>query len=176
MKKFFPKLMPGMRTLKTGLCVFICLTLAFVFHYDWPVFACVASIVCLQDTPEKSFVTGFARVIGTLIGGVIGIILLWVYLAAPYDIIKIPLTTAGIIIAVVSCVALKKPEAASICAITVTVISLAAYHSTGEVFIYALVRMAETAAGVVVAVLVNRFVSRGKHGDDKEDGFHLSKR
>jgi len=65
---------PGMRTAKTALTV----TLVMVLYRlvlgpdDW-VFgapmACIAAVICLQDTVGKTLEEGTARVVGTFIGG-----------------------------------------------------------------------------------------------------------
>ena len=62
----------GSRNIKTALSVLICL----IF---WPnsLFAAIAAVICVQDTVENSVKIGLNRLIGTLLGGILGVILLF---------------------------------------------------------------------------------------------------
>lgn len=65
---------PGMRTVKTALTVTLLMVLyrlvlgPELWIYSVPM-ACVAAVICLQDSVGKTLQEGTARVIGTFIGG-----------------------------------------------------------------------------------------------------------
>lgn len=63
----------GSRNIKTGLSVLICL----IF---WPnsLFAAIAAVICVQSTIENSLKIGLNRLIGTLLGGVLSLMLLYI--------------------------------------------------------------------------------------------------
>ena len=63
----------GLRNIKTAISVCICLIL---FSKD-PFFAAIASIMCMQDTVEHSLKIATNRVVGTLLGGLLGLIFLY---------------------------------------------------------------------------------------------------
>ena len=58
-----------MRAIKTALAVFCCLLISIPLHRESPFFSCIASIVCMQATWEKSLKSGLNRFYGTLLGG-----------------------------------------------------------------------------------------------------------
>lgn len=60
---------PGLRAVKSALAVFLCLLVSIPLHRESPFFSCIASIVCMQPTWEKSLRTGFHRFYGTVLGG-----------------------------------------------------------------------------------------------------------
>lgn len=158
-KSLLIKLLPGMRIIKTGLAILICMLLGWIFKYYWPVYACLAAIVAMQDTPGKSIEIGIARLIGTFIGGLLGIAFLSICTWLPYNAVKVIICPVAVIIAVMICVIIKQRQACSICA--VVVISIILLHTTdSEMSIawYALSRTLETAMGVLITVLINRFI------------------
>ena len=63
---------PGMRNIKTGLGVMICVLIGYLHIIDNTFFAAAACIVCMQTTVKGSLRVGFNRLKGTLVGGIIG--------------------------------------------------------------------------------------------------------
>ena len=57
----FPKI--GLRTIKSGIAVFLCLLLL----PNEPFFACLTAVICLQDTVYNSIHTGINRGAGTIL-------------------------------------------------------------------------------------------------------------
>ena len=78
----------GMRTVKTAVAVtvsyliFAPVGLLYnesypgVLGYIGPLYACIASIVCMQNTVEQTLQSGLSRFLGVLIGAVLGLFLL----------------------------------------------------------------------------------------------------
>ena len=65
---------PGMRTIKTGIGVMLCVLLGYLnFNLvDKTFYAAIACVVCMQTTVKGSFMVGLNRLKGTFVGGLIG--------------------------------------------------------------------------------------------------------
>lgn len=149
-----PKL--GLRNIKTAISVCICLVL---FSKD-PFFATVAAIMCMQDTVENSLKIGFTRIIGTLLGGILGLIFLNLtrFLNADFF---IPLITGiGVSSAIYLCNAIKKPASSAMSSLVLVAIMIAPAGSSA--FHYAFKRTIETTLGIIVAILVNKYIKPQK--------------
>lgn len=147
----------GMRNIKTAVSVFLCLLLFNIIKRDNSFYACIAAIICMQQTVENTFSKGVSRIIGTIIGGVVGIILLIIvetYIVESAYLFLIPL---GIIILIEICVLLKQNDAASICCIVFLSI-LINHRYIGDYLLYAFDRVIDTSIGIIIAVVVNRYL------------------
>ena len=58
----------GLRTIKSGIAVFLCLALL----PSEPFFACLTAVICLQDTVYNSIHIGINRGAGTILGSCFG--------------------------------------------------------------------------------------------------------
>ncbi len=156
----------GMRMVKTGVSVLVCLLIAQLCAYPSPVFACVAAIIVTKDTIENSFKQGIDRVVSTLVGGAIAIvILLWnIDVFNPY--LRIAIVALGCILTLYFCVVIKSPDAAALAC--VVFLSIVLQHPQDK-YIFALTRIAETVAGIVVSLTVNRFFRWPPIGPRKQD-------
>ena len=101
----------GLRTIKTALAVMVCVAVFLPFHMlqddpsdPWsmvgPLNACVAAIICMQSSIEDSWQQGFIRLRGTAIGGVVGILMLTIYLFFPYPVLLIPMLGASTVLVI----------------------------------------------------------------------------
>ena len=63
----------GLRNIKSAISVFICLVLLKDNHF----YASIAAIICLQTTVANSIKVGKNRAIGTILGGLWGLIVLY---------------------------------------------------------------------------------------------------
>ena len=67
----------GMRNIKTAISVFLCITLFNLFKRDNAFYACIAAVICMKDTYENSLSIGINRLLGTFLGGLFGIITIY---------------------------------------------------------------------------------------------------
>ncbi|WP_304969360.1 FUSC family protein [Romboutsia ilealis] len=74
---------PGMRNIKTGIGVMICVLVGYLNIIDNTLFAAVACIVCMQTTVKGSLTVGLNRLKGTFIGGLIGFIFVLIHPGSP---------------------------------------------------------------------------------------------
>ena len=59
---------PGLRMVKTGVAVLLCLVASILLHRENAFYSCIAAVICMQSTTEKSLPVGIHRFIGTLCG------------------------------------------------------------------------------------------------------------
>ncbi|MGL4374613.1 MAG: aromatic acid exporter family protein, partial [Turicibacter sp.] len=64
----------GMRTIKTGMAVVLTLYVAKTALISNPFYAAIGTVFAMQNTVKSSFVAGKNRVLGTVIGAIVGFI------------------------------------------------------------------------------------------------------
>lgn len=156
MKKL--KLPPiGARNIKTALAAFLCIIIFNAFNKDSAFFACIAAMMCMQDTVENSFKMGKNRMLGTLIGGFVGLLI--TFLSSKFgnsSTIYAILTALGTMLAIYLCVLCKAKGAVNSACIVLFAITTN-LKGVGSYF-YAINRTIDTFVGVVIGILVNRYV------------------
>ncbi len=150
---------PGLRAVKSALAVFICLLVSIPLHRESPFFSCIASIVCMQPTWEKSLRTGFHRFYGTVLGGTAGYLSLVLFDLLPHyrEGLYVVILPLGVLALITLCNVLGIKESSSICCI-VFLANTANFKPIPEALPYVCNRVIETTIGIVIAVLVNRYV------------------
>lgn len=141
----------GSRNIKTALSVLVCL----VF---WPnsLFAAIASVICVQDTVENSLNIGINRLVGTLLGGILGVIFLYITNGLHLQNVLPLVVSIGVSLIIYICNLIKKPSACSISSITL--MSILVSQSYNDPLVYSIQRTVETAFGVIVAILINKYI------------------
>ncbi|WP_352418316.1 aromatic acid exporter family protein [Proteiniborus sp.] len=140
-----------MRTIKTSIAVTISITLAYILKLNSPFFVGVAAIIAMQDNLVDSYRMGRNRVLGTILGAVVG--LLGSLISAGNPII----IGIGIIIVIHLCNKLGWNKSISIASIVF--ISITLNVEEGSELYYSLNRILDTIVGIVVAVIVNFIIS-----------------
>ncbi|MBS3970926.1 MAG: FUSC family protein [Clostridia bacterium] len=136
----------GPRIWKTGIAVTLCIFLVHSLNLGSPLLAIVATILTIQPSITKSIAQGGNRVVATIIGGLIGFIIVS-YLGDH------PITVGlAVILAIAISTRLKLQEGIVIAAITVAAVMV---DVTGDPKLYALHRLIETLVGIGVGVGVN---------------------
>ncbi|MDQ5983157.1 MAG: hypothetical protein RUMPE_00155 [Eubacteriales bacterium SKADARSKE-1] len=155
----------GLRALKTAISVLLCLLIAIIFHRSDMFFASIAAIICMQQTYDQTYSAGIHRLIGTIIGGAIGLASLLIIKYTPYneysDLIFAPLCILSVIYI---CNVIEYKNSVVIgCIVALSVIlqhsELNAYTNT---FMYVINRVIDTSIGIIIAMLVNKFLFRKK--------------
>lgn len=148
---------PGLRIVKT----FIAVTLAMLISSfrpgeGLPFYSAIAAIICLKSDVEGSREIGINRVIGTMLGGLCGLLYLLIvpanYLPRAVELILISLL-ASIIIWVMAMAG--KPKAISIMAIVFLSITINHGNEGNLPFLFAFNRTFDTMVGVIMAIVVN---------------------
>lgn len=140
----------GMRNIKTGIAVMLCV-LAGEFIVQNPMYAGIGCLVSIQDTFKGSVKFGFNRVKGTIIGGIIGYISL--FMAQKNALV----CGLGTMMTVYGCSSLKVNSGIVVACVTFLSINLGNLESTP--FIYSAHRVIDTIIGVLIGIMVN-FIGR----------------
>ena len=118
----------GARNLKTSLSVFICIIVFELLGRSSAFFACIAAMMCMQDTVENSYKMGKNRMLGTFLGAIVGLLLTAIFnvLSIQHFIVYALLTAIGTTIAIYLCIFFN--------------------------------RILDTFIGVIIAIIINRVV------------------
>lgn len=155
----FPKiefLKIGLRNIKTAISVFSCIALFQILTRPDPFYACIAAVMCTKETVDTTYRASSDRMVGSIIGGIIGLFLM---ITKKY--IEFPLSTAlmtaiGIVTVIYLCNLIKRPGACAIsCIVPLSIITIG--HSTTP-YVYVLNRVLDTFIGIIITVIINRFV------------------
>ncbi|MFA9397029.1 MAG: aromatic acid exporter family protein [Clostridiaceae bacterium] len=141
----------GMRNAKTGFSVFICVAFFKLLNIGYPFYACIAAIICMQNSVSGSFKVGKNRMIGTFIGAVIG------FLCALISPGNALLCFVGIVIIIYICTLLNLNNSVVIGCIVFVAIMTNLRDVTP--FTYSYMRLLETFIGISITVTVNYFLN-----------------
>ncbi len=139
----------GLRTIKTGIAVSLAMLAAGVFDIQYPFFAIIAALIAVQPTVSDSWRVGANRMLGTLIGAIVGVIFISVF---PANSIFLGI---GIIILIIIMNRLHWNESINIAAVVLVAIFL---NKGGDNVNYALHRLFDTFLGISIAVVINYLV------------------
>lgn len=130
-----------------------------LFNRDNPFFACIAAVFCMKDTVSSSISMGLNRTIGTIIGGMVGIIIIYLNSVFPLlNLITPIMTGVGISISIYLCTTIHKPEAVIVSCIVLIAIMINSV-SQANAYIYAINRSFDTIIGIIIAVLINKYIN-----------------
>ena len=146
----------GMRTFKTWIAATVTATIALTPIIGNPFYALVGTVFGMQNTVSDSFKMGFGRVLGTAIGALFGFVFAYFEVSSP------PLIGLAIAFIIIVCGLLKIQHTILI---TVTICLLIMFNPDREegLIDYTFFRTLDTAIGVIVGFLVNRFIAPPNH-------------
>ena len=148
----------GLRAVKTAIAVAICAFLSMFFNHEDIFCACIASVICMEQTYAQTWDTGINRIIGTLIGGTVGYIALESICSFPtYEWIRVVLLPLCILVVVYTCNVINRKQAVSISSVVIIVILSRSGPSTSSTLNYVIQRVLDTLLGVFVAMIINKF-------------------
>lgn len=144
----------GMRTFKTGLAVFLVLSLFTFFKWEGLQIAALTAVFSLREDFDKSVSFGVSRILGNSVGGFFALLFyvvdmlfggaLWVTL------FFVPIAT---MLTIMTNVAMNNKSGiiGSVAALLIITLSV----PSGDRLLYVFVRIVETFLGVFIAILVN---------------------
>ncbi len=158
----------GLRAIKTSVAVAICALISTMFFHHEDVFcACIASVICMEQTCEQTIETGINRFIGTMAGGIIGYLGLECACALPYyEWVRIIFLPICIICVVYICNLINKKQAVSIGCVVVIVILSRSGANTNSTLTYVIQRVIDTLLGILVATVINKYMFAKKFNRD----------
>ncbi|WP_310605125.1 aromatic acid exporter family protein [Anaerosporobacter sp.] len=154
----------GMRAVKTVLCIFVCLIIAYITKDREVIFfASVAAVSCMQQTHEETFKVGRHTFWGTVLGGVLGVVVVTICVAIPNcpDIIQMALMALSVLFIIYFCHVVRlKAGTVIACIILLKYVSHYGDLTNVSGMIPYLINpiLLYTLVGNIVALLVNRFV------------------
>lgn len=167
----------GMRNVKTAIAATLC-ALLYAFFDRNPTFACIGAIFGMGSDFKDSKRSGGNRLFGTIIGGLIGMFLFFIYIqyypepTSDFRFMLFELLFVGIILLVLVCQLFVIPGAIQPGGVVLCIIL---FNTPVDQFIsYPLNRIFDTAIGVIIGILVNILISRERVAKIKKF-FHLKK-
>ena len=158
--------------IKTALAVFICATIGHFRGSESIIFSLIAAIMCIQRTRDQSLLFAMNRVIGTIIGGTLGAICL--FLARVTGILDISIAgildghivyyciiAAMLIPLMLITLLIRKPSTTYFSCVVFLIVTVTRMGDASPIE-YALDRMLETLIGVAIGLLVNLIIPRSK--------------
>ena len=151
----------GQRNIKTALAATLCALLYFPFHRN-PTFACIGAIFGLGNSMDNSRLNGGNRFFGTVIGGVLGMVLFRLYICVYPDggthLLMMVFLFVGVVALILASQFFHWEGAVQPGGVVLCIIL---FNTPVDTYIaYSLNRMADTGIGVAVALLVNTIVTR----------------
>lgn len=147
----------GFRAIKTAIAVSICALISMFFNHEDMFCACIASVICMEQTCEQTLDTGINRFIGTIIGGIVGYIGLELsYLSSYYELTRILALPICILTVVYVCNFINRKFAVSIGCVVVIVILSRSKGNVSSAPTYVIQRVCDTLVGIFIAMIVNK--------------------
>lgn len=176
----------GLRNIKTALSVMICVIINAFLETLFPllpvsksmfyrilsvfisrnmsVYACIAAVIVMCSSLSLSLKSGAERILGTLLGGISGIIFLLIKTKLiPFDTLILPL---GVTLLIYFLTVIDKSE---LITVTLTVFLITMISSDKEAHIYVIAKVLATVLGTAVSLSVNRLIKpKGEKHYEKE--------
>lgn len=153
--KFEPKKFKfGMRTIKTGIAVFLVLGLFTALGWEGLQVGCLTAVFSLRENFDRSVQFGKSRILANTIGGLLSLCFYflnaWFHGAVWVTLIFVPILT---MLTIVINVAFNNASGVigGVAALLIITLSIPA----GDTFFYVIARVFETFCGVFIAILVN---------------------
>ena len=151
----------GMRNVKTAIAATLCALLYYPFDRN-PTFACIGAIFGTGSDMGNSWLNGGNRLFGTIIGGILGMLLFRIYICfypeGGTELLMFFLLFIGVILLILVSQYCKWPGAIQPGGVVLCIIL---FNTPVDTYIsYSLNRMLDTGIGVVIALLINLIFPR----------------
>ena len=151
----------GQRSIKTAVAATLCALIYLIFHGN-PTFACIGAIFGLGSDMSMSRLNGGNRFFGTVIGGVVGMLLFRLHLcffpAGDRNALILLWLFIGVILLIMVCQLCKWPGGIQPGGVVLCIIL---FNTPVDTYIsYSVFRMIDTGVGVACALFVNWYYTR----------------
>lgn len=148
----------GMRIIKTGIAVTVCVAISSIFKLDLPFIAVIATVMSMGKSIDTSLRSGKNKMIGALIGAVTGGCFAMLLPA------NAGLCGVGVIIVLYLCHLFKLDEAGTLSSVLFAAIMFGA--PLGAAWQYALTCGIDALIGIAIAVIINFVVFPPNYADE----------
>lgn len=147
-----------MRNIKTALSVFVCVVVFGLMGPDFnPLFASIAAVITMGPSIEDSVVTGWNRILGTFMGGLMGFMGIFICNLIPFSQAYVFIIPIGITSIIYLFNHTNRPGAIVIgCVMYISV--MITYPQELGSYLIAIIRLLETGFGIIVAILINGMI------------------
>ena len=143
----------GLRNIKTAVSASLCVLIYFIFDRN-PTFACIGAVFGMDNSLPSSWETGGNRLMGTIIGGFIGMGFFFLSTILPFpNISKFILLFSGIMLLIYISQLFHFAGAIQAGAVVFYIIML--NTSADKYIMYAINRMIDTGFGVIMSIFIN---------------------
>lgn len=158
----------GARTFKTALAVFLCMLISWAIPGMDGINSCISTIICMMPTTMETLKVGMNRILATILACSAGMAVLFFYTFTPdyYYLARVILIPVFVIVLIIFCNAIHRPEAILLCTTVFIVLALGPQMSLPKAVSYSVFRFIETVIGIGVAFFVNGFI-HPKRNEDK---------
>lgn len=151
----------GLRIVKTGIAVTVCVAASYALRLDQPFFAVVATVMSMGKSIDISFRSGKNKVIGVIIGIAVG------YGFASIAPANAGLCGVGIIATLYICQLLRLSGAATLsCFLFASMMFLHSFGGHAVTWRFAFASMVDSIIGIAIAVLVNLVVMPPNYAEE----------
>lgn len=148
----------GMRIIKTAIAVFLCFLIDLLRnHQGVPFYSAIAAILCMQPFVSNSVKVALNRGVGTLIGGLFGMLVLLAeraWLPKGMPVLQYLIVSLCVVVLIYFTVVIKKTAASYIACVVFLSISIS-HGADVNPYLFALNRMVDTLIGIAVSLAVN---------------------
>ncbi|HCM88710.1 MAG TPA: hypothetical protein DIS85_02305 [Vagococcus sp.] len=144
----------GMRTIKTGLSVFVCILISFIFNRDTYVVSSITAVFTLREDMYNTLKFGRHRVVGNIMGALFSVVAIFIFQQFGdgdiVQLIAIPLLVTGMIwlLSTANCY----EGTVGACATFLTILFMIPDNQS---YTYALARVVDSFIGMFVAFGMN---------------------
>lgn len=149
----------GMRIIKSAVAVFLCFGVYLLRGQGMPFYSAIAAVLCMQPYVSNSIQVALNRTVGTLIGGVFGmVVLLFEQSCLPRDLPVLQYAVISLVIIPLIYVTLLVKKSTASYITCVVFMSITVSHGADvNPYLFAVDRMVDTLIGIAVSLGVNAF-------------------
>jgi len=153
----------GQRNIKSALAATLCALIYFIIGRN-PTFACIGAIFGMGSDMDNSRLNGGNRFFGTIIGGVLGMLLFRLYICfypqGGHSFLLLVLLFIGVVILIVTSQVFHWPGAVQPGGVVLCIIL---FNTPVDTYVsYSIWRMIDTGVGVALALLINYMLPRDR--------------
>jgi len=152
---------PGLRNLKTALAATVCIIAYLLLgRAEGLPLACIAVVICVQDSVDKSWKMGWDRGLGTLLGGIFASVAGILYQMERTLLVAVAIAFVGIVLYIFICSLLKIEGAIVIGLATYVIIVFGVQGAEMNPIFLAANRTLDTLVGILIGCAVNILLFR----------------